>query len=104
MLAAILVPVYARSADREYQAHAQERVDSAAATLLAYRDQHGRCPESLTEAISPAPVDPFSQKPLVYRRTGAGFILYSVGAGGHYDGAVLPEKDRNTETSFRYPA
>ena len=37
------------------------------------------------------PCDPFSDRPLVYRRQADGYLLYSVGANGTDDGGVAAE-------------
>ena len=55
----------------------------AALLLKAYRAEHGSYPETL-ESLGklegkPLPSDPFTGKPFVYHRQGAGFLLYSWG-------------------------
>jgi len=40
------------------------------------------------------PIDPFSDKPLVYRRTEDGFILYSVGPNFEDDGGVVGKDEK----------
>jgi hypothetical protein len=59
--------------------------------LAAYRHDHGEFPATL-DAIAPGylktvPLDPCTNKPLVYRRQGTGYVFYSVGANGKDDGA-----------------
>jgi len=66
---------------------------SAARTGLAcraYKSRHGEYPENL-EALVPGllsevPIDPFTGKPLIYRREGEGFIVYSLGSNEKDDG------------------
>jgi len=55
-----------------------------------YKSRMGRYPEGL-EALVPdildeVPVDPFTGQPLVYRREGEGFIVYSLGSNQKDDG------------------
>jgi hypothetical protein len=55
-----------------------------------YKSRNGSYPENL-EALIPAilneiPIDPFTGKPLVYRREGTGFIVYSLGSNQKDDG------------------
>jgi hypothetical protein len=55
-----------------------------------YKSQTGRYPDSL-EALVPGilkevPIDPFTGKPLVYRREGEGFVVYSLGTNERDDG------------------
>ncbi len=62
----------------------------AEAAVRRFRLVTGRWPQSLDELVGEylhdAPIDPFSGRPLVYRRTPDGFLLYSVGANGVDDG------------------
>jgi len=55
-----------------------------------YRSRNGSYPETL-DALVPGilaevPIDPFTGKPLVYRREGEGFIVYSLGSNQTDDG------------------
>jgi len=70
-----------------------------------FQNRHGIFPEKLSQLVpdilSEVPTDPFSGKPLIYRRTPSGFIVYSVGSNGKDDGGketreitkILAEKD-----------
>ncbi|MCX6380111.1 MAG: hypothetical protein NT023_11655 [Armatimonadetes bacterium] len=73
------------------------------AQVLAWKVKRDVFPNSLKEVISSVPLDPFDGKPLRYRKEGAGFVIYSVGDTGKYDGRVF-EKGRWRESVFRYPA
>lgn len=61
--------------------------------LEAYRKTHGRYPSSLKElGDSPYFVDPFSNKPFVYRPQDNSYVLYSLGPNSIDDGgASFPE-------------
>ena len=54
--------------------------------IRRYQQRHGQWPESLAvlvpDELELVPLDPFSEKPLVYRVAGDGFVLYSVGLDG----------------------
>ncbi len=55
-----------------------------------YKNSHGRYPESL-EALVPGilntvPIDPFTEKPLVYRLTSDEVLIYSLGSNERDDG------------------
>lgn len=54
------------------------------------KSRTGRYPENLEELVpgilTEVPVDPFTGKPLVYRREGEGFIVYSLGSNQKDDG------------------
>jgi hypothetical protein len=55
-----------------------------------YKSRTGRYPERLEELVPgllpEVPIDPFTGKPLVYRREGEGFIVYSLGSNQKDDG------------------
>lgn len=61
--------------------------------LEAYRKTHGRYPATLKElGDSPYFIDPFSNKPFVYRPQGSSYVLYSLGPNSIDDGgAPFPE-------------
>jgi hypothetical protein len=65
---------------------------SIAVALRLYQTEHGSYPPAL-DALPRGPVDPFSGRPYVYRREGAGFVLYSVGEDGIDQGASSEEMD-----------
>jgi len=69
--------------------------------LQAYRARHGTYPQNLKLLESDlrwtVPNDPFSGRELVYKRAGAGFLLYSIGPDLKDDGG-LQSKDRG----YRY--
>ncbi|MCW3060032.1 MAG: hypothetical protein JWQ02_1853 [Capsulimonas sp.] len=72
------------------------------ARLLIWKSQHGAFPETLS-AIGETPLDPFAEKPFGYRREGAGFVLYSVGEDGNFDGGSANVKPKGNSPMFRYP-
>ena len=74
---------YERASQSENLAH-------LAFALAIYRAEHGQYPDRL-DALVPkyapeVPRDRFAGEPLRYRRTGADYILYSVGENGRDDG------------------
>ena len=77
------------------RAHCGASRDALLAVLAALRFRHDRCglPEHLRELVaanylSQLPMDPFSNEPLVYRRTGNNFMLYSLSDDFDDDGGV----------------
>ena len=103
LLALTFVPIYLDSDEKRASIQAQEEVTRAGAFALAWKAKHGAFPEKLDGASSPKFVDPFDGKPLRYRREGAGFVVYSVGATGKFTGGA-PDQKADKETRFRYPA
>jgi len=71
-----------------YQAEAE--VCRVGLALKLYKQKSGTYPDTLDrltpEFMESIPVDPFTGKPLVYRKTGDGFLLYSLGPNLKDDG------------------
>jgi hypothetical protein len=70
--------------------HADLRCARAALAAERYRRSHGDWPQSLADLVPrflpTVPLDPFDGKPLRYRKTDHGAIVYSVGEDGCDDG------------------
>jgi hypothetical protein len=89
VLFGLLMPAAAKvqqAEDRTKQAH---RNLCLAFALAAYQREHGSYPKTL-EALAPkylaeVPGDLFSGKPLIYRPSEKGYLLYSVGINGQDD-------------------
>ena len=80
---------------------ASHEITRAAAAVLADRAKTGAYPAALPGTFS----DPYTGKPLGYRREGdGGFVVYSAGPNGKYDGGKPGEKVPRQESLFRYPA
>ena len=74
---------------------AQVETDALLATLsvFRYRTDKGQFPQELGELVSAGylknlPMDPYSNAPMVYKRTGNDFTLYSLGADFDDDGGM----------------
>lgn len=78
----------------------QAEITRTAAYVFIYKSEHSDYPQTLDQAISPVPIDPFSDKPLHYRREGKGFVVFCVGETGKYDGHMLKKGEH--ETVYRY--
>ena len=62
--------------------------------VMRCRKEKGDCPSDLNEVVAAGyldklPIDPYSGRPLVYRRTDGGFLLYSLGTDLKDDGGRL---------------
>jgi hypothetical protein len=93
------LPMYASVLEGYVRQKAQLDEASVAIALELYRLAHGGLPETLRELVPeylPAvPLDPYTQKPLLYRRAEGGtFLLYSVGKNRTDDGGVTDQKLR----------
>jgi hypothetical protein len=76
-------PVFSRAVATRDRAEAQLAIARVAMALHAYKDHFASYPDSLAVLSAKLgwalPEDPFSGKPLIYKRTGKGFKLYSFG-------------------------
>lgn len=99
LIAALLVPVGVRAVVKAAQTEAHRHIAQVAIALRLYRHKHGRYPDSL-QALVPrflpsVPIDPFTGKPLQYRRTQKGFRVWSIGSDGKDEsGLVRMEEHR----------
>ena len=93
--------LYPKQAAHEDQRVAQEEITLAAAAVLAAKARTGAFPDALPGDFP----DPFTDKPLGYRREGdGGFVIYSVGADGKFDGGKPGEyRFVPFQVFFRYP-
>ena len=101
LLPNLFLPVFTQVENNETRRVAQEEVVLAGAAVLASRAKTGAFPEMLPE---PFP-DPYTSRPLGYRREGAvGFVVYSAGQDGKFDGGKPGDKAASGMVLFRYPA
>jgi len=100
MLAGLLYPQAGGYCTRCFQISAEAAITRAACAIFLYKSKQGHYPSTLTDATSTA-VDPFDDMPLGYRREGKGFVVYSVGPTGMYDGRPYDDNKRHEEV-FRY--
>jgi hypothetical protein len=65
--------------------------------LQRYADENGREAAALADLDLPkeATIDPFSEKPLIIRRTDAGWLVYSVGVNGIDDGGKIHDREQS---------
>lgn len=89
MLMRIILPVFAQAGFAFEKLKANRDCTRAIIDVLLFRNRHGRLPKSLGEAGVKA-IDPFDGKPLKYRITDLGFVVYSAGQNGKDDGGLLP--------------
>ena len=82
----------------EEKAHALRRLAVVSLALAVWRAEEGGYPDKL-DALSPTvlkaiPSDPFTDKPLIYRRAGEGYVFYSVGPNMTDDGGVGSSEEK----------
>jgi len=94
----ILLDVFAtnfgRAIEMSYQIKAEVQAIVTIMGLLRHKNDKGFYPQSLRELtgegyISELPMDPWTDKPLVYKKTDESFTLYSVGRNFEDDGGEV---------------
>jgi hypothetical protein len=106
----LLMPVMARTVDKAVTTATRRDLLQVALGLKLYRQRHGRYPDrldALRETGWSVPNDRFSGKPLIYRRQGDRFLLYSVGQdmkddGGRPNWVLVRNKQRKDALKQRY--
>src|SRR5579862_3632058 len=86
---------------RILRVQAKEQVLLAAAGLLSYRAAHPTFPPVLREAFARPPYDPFTGVSVRYRVESHGFVVYSAGENGTFDGGKPGMKRVSKEAYFR---
>lgn len=93
-LVEVLTPAAERLADIIYENKAEYEATITVLALERYKAVNGNYPEILEELlkdgyIQKLPMDPYSDKPIVYKKTDTDFTLYSVGRNFKDDGGKL---------------
>ena len=94
----ILVPASDRLSQLRFEGKALYEATVTVLAILRYEKEKGEYPNSLRELITAGylknvPLDPFSDKPLVYKKTDDDFTLYSVGRDFEDDGGAIARRD-----------
>jgi len=84
ILLEIMTPALDKVTERSYRNRADIEATLAVMAILRFEKEKSLYPESLNQLIKTGllkeiPMDPYSDKPLVYKKTDTGFTLYSVG-------------------------
>jgi hypothetical protein len=86
----LFLPAVNAAIDAEERQNTTLELTRMATALAVYRAEHGAYPESIDKlvpgVIERLPVEVFSAKPFVYKRSADGYLLYGVGANGIDDG------------------
>lgn len=85
-LNAILMPVFSQAGNKTVHVEAMRKLRELKILLLQRRAKHGSFPADLSGFDAKLTTDPFTGKPLHYKRENNGFRLWSVGANGVDDG------------------
>lgn len=90
----LLMPAVNKVIELSYRNRIQCEATIATFAIVRYKQDKGDYPETLNQLVAAGylkqvPMDPWSDKPLVYKKTDNDFILYSVGANFVDDGGVV---------------
>jgi type II secretory pathway pseudopilin PulG len=93
----LIVPVVDLGIRKVESHRARNRIFLCALALRGYRLKHGRLPDTLDQLrLNPrATADPYTGKPVIYRKDGDDFLLYSIGPDCRDDGGI--PADENAE-------
>lgn len=98
ILLEILLPAYQRVHQISYRVPTDVNATLAIIATLRYKQKTGSYPDSLNELMTAGylkqlPMDAFSDKPLVYRKTDSNFVLYGLGENFKDDGGTIAMVD-----------
>jgi hypothetical protein len=113
-----LDPVFSGAVKAATHGDAQLALTKTAAALAAWRADRGpdappypeRLDDLVPKYLAAVPVDPFTDKALIYERRGDGYLLASVGENGVYDGGddidgwIVRGEWQEQEQKVNYPA
>ena len=89
-VADMVMPSISRLVDSDASARASIDLAITGLAIERFRRARGQAPADLgaltPEFLDAVPADPFDGAPLRYRRTAAGYVLYSIGVDGRDDG------------------
>jgi len=97
-----LLPPLLRLPEVACRAATRHRLALAAAAVVAYRNRQGQYPSSLDGARPASAEDPYTGQLLRYRRESGGFLLFSRGPTGLFDGGTETAPVPRGELIFRY--
>ncbi len=92
LLASLLIPGLESEVDERIYNNLMSHLAELALSLTRHKASNGEYPDSLDELVprffKPGDIqdDPFSEKPLIYRKSKSGYTLYSVGHNSRDDG------------------
>jgi hypothetical protein len=90
----VFAPALARASELSHRTKVKTEALVTTIAAIRYKRAHGDYAESLdrlleADLLKKLPMDPYSDGPLVYRRTDDGFVLYSLGADFEDDGGEV---------------
>jgi len=100
------MPAKDRVSEIAYRGKASYQATITVLALRRWRLEKNEYPANLDELVAAGylkelPADPFSDKPLVYKKTGDDFTLYSVGCNFKDDGGESGKDSKGRPTKWR---
>jgi hypothetical protein len=100
LLLELLSPAFQRIIEISFRCKTDVEATLTIIAIFRYRQVKGSYPGNLEELattgyLKEVPIDPFSDKPLVYKKKGEDFILYSFGPNCADDGGQFGKNDKN---------
>jgi hypothetical protein len=94
MMIRLLLPAFERTSQLSWRLRTGRKSLPVIFAALRFCKENGNCPDSLDELVSAGylrqvPIDPYNGKPLIYRKIGTCFVLYSVGPNRKDDGGHI---------------
>ncbi len=101
----LLTPVFSHLPDSRYRAVVRYDLARVTLALAAFKAEKDEYPAKLAALvpgyIKAVPRDVFSDKPVIYKRDGKGYLLYSVGVNMKDDGGVEDEATDEGDITVR---
>ncbi len=88
-LATMMLPAYNSIGQRFLRSEILMEQAKLAVALERFRIATGSYPENLEALNTTIPLDPFTEKPMAYRKEGDSYLLYSIGSNGIDEGGLL---------------
>ncbi len=105
LLIALLVPTLEQACLLEDRGKMTHEIETLAVALACYHAENGRWPAELKELcpslLKAIPADRFSGKPLIYKPSEKGYLLYSVGMNMRDDGGQSEPRGSSTSSADR---
>jgi hypothetical protein len=99
VLARLFMPMVHKSHEAFNRSYAKQQCTVAALAVERFRQETGAWPKSLEQLkpkfLDKVPDDPWTGKPLQYRATRDGVVVYSVGPDGHWRGTYRDDVKLN---------
>lgn len=97
-LISVFMPALDKASEQAFRAKVLHEATLAVSAIKRWQLEKGVYPDSLEQLVSAGylkrvPMDPFSNKPVVYRKIDEGFMLYSVGLNFEDDSGTIARGD-----------